>query len=268
MVAPPRRGGLWETAFLTSVFVPFGNLGIGQLGAASVAHRFESPIVVRAEIAPFGIAGPATTTSGQPTFGSGGGPVGPGQPPPVQSSPPTPGPSNGGAVTVLAAHLMAGLDTQFVEVCLGLGGATVNENGSLRPGGGAAQTGAVSIVEAARIGARDGLALNMESSAIAVNSKFDLGFFVMSLQIPVSMKAMLVARGGGGNVGFAYGDLGVRVLVHGDGGKGTVALTGFAGAAAILLNLCSSNPDPPFTTACNAATLGGPSLGGAVEWKQ
>jgi len=78
---------------------------------------------------------------------------------------------------------------------------------------------------------------------------------------------MLVVRGGGGPVGFAYGDLGVRVLAHGDGGKGTVALTGFAGGAAIMVDLCSSNSLPPFTSACNSSTLGGPSLGGGVEWK-
>jgi hypothetical protein len=262
-------------SFLTSLFVPFGNLGIGQLGSTSVAYRFEAPLVLRAELAPFGFAGPATTNT-NPSFLSGGGPApgppamavgGPGFPPATQTPPPTPGPGNGGIVSVFAAHLLFGLDTQFLEVGLGLGGATVNENGSFRQGGGSPQRGAVSIVEATRIGARDGLALNMESSAIAINSKFDLGYFVMSAQIPVSMKAMLVIRGGGGNVGFAYGDLGVRVLVRGDGGKHTLALTGFAGGARIGLNLCSSNPDPPFTTACNTANLVGPSLGGAVEWK-
>jgi hypothetical protein len=267
IVAPARQGGLWEMAFLTSVFVPFGNLGIGQLGSASVAYRFEAPLVLRAELAPFGFAGPATTNN-SPGFSSGGGPVGPGGFPPTQTPPQTPGPGNGGIVSVFAAHLLFGLDTQFLEVALGLGGATVNENGAFRQGGGAPQTGAVSIAQATRIGARDGLALNMESSAIALNSKFDLGYFVMSAQIPVSAKAMLVIRGGGGNVGFAYGDLGVRVLVHGNGGKHTLALTGFAGGAMIGLNLCSSNPDPPFTTACNTANLAGPSLGGAVEWKQ
>jgi hypothetical protein len=266
IVAPARRGGLWELSFLTSVFVPFGNLGIGQLGAASVAYRFEAPLVLRAELAPFGFAGPATTTNNPGLFSPGGGPGFPGQP--TQTPPSTPGPSNGGIVSVFAAHLLFGLDTQFLEVALGLGGATVNESGAFRQGGGAPQTGAVSIAQSTRIGARDGLALNMESSAIALNSKFDLGYFVMSAQIPVSAKAMLVIRGGGGNVGFAYGDLGVRVLVHGDGGKGTLALTGFAGGARIGLNLCSSNPDPPFTTACNSANLAGPSLGGAVEWKQ
>jgi hypothetical protein len=248
VVAPPRRGNIWELSLSTSAFVAFGSLGVGQLGSTYVAYRFEAPIVLKAEIAPFGVAGPSTITSCcaagfQQTTGS------------------------GGPVTVFAAHLVFGLDTQYVEVGLGVGGATVNNNNTFSSGGGAPATESVSIVESARIGARDGLAISVESSAIAVNHQFNLGFFTTSVQIPVSAKAMLIARGGGGNVGFGYGDLGVRVLVSGEGGKGTVALTGFAGVALIQENLCSSNPDPPFSNICNTASLIGPSLGGAVEWR-
>jgi hypothetical protein len=251
IVAPPRQGGLWELSFLTSAFVAFGSLGAGLLGSASVAYRFEAPLVLRAQITPFGVAGPSSTT--RTTFNA---------PPFGQTTT-----GSGGAVTVFATHLLFGLDTQYVEASLGFGGATVNENTAFRTGGGSPATGAASIVEAARIGARDGLALYLESSTIAVNQKFDLGYFVSTFQIPVTPKVMLVLRGGGGNVGFGYGDLGVRVVVRGDGGKGTLALTGFAGGALIQLNLCSSNPDPPFASACNSANLGGPSLGGGVEWK-
>jgi len=259
MIAPPRRGDLWELALATGAFVAFGTLGGGVLGSASVAYRFESPFVLRAAMTPFGIAGPSTTTSSSPPVplgGSGG-----------FSGPST---SKGGTITVFGAHLLLGLDTQFVEVGLGLGGATVNQtfgNGFGPSPRGTPDTGAVSVVEAARIGARDGLALNVESSAVAANSQFDLGYFVTSVQIPVSKTAMLVLRGGGGRVGFAYGDIGVRVLVRGEGGKGTVALTGFAGGAGIMVNLCSSNPDPPFATSCNSSNLSGPALGGAVEWR-
>ena len=249
VVAPPRRGGLWELSLTSSAFVAFGSLGVGVLGSASVAYRFEAPFVLRAEVAPFGIGGPSTTTS---CCGNTQTPGGFGQS------------TTSGAVSVFAAHVLVGLDTQFVEIALGVGGASVNENTN---SAGTAQTGSVTIVESARIGARDGLALNFESSAIAINNQFNLGYFVTSVQIPVSAKAMLIARGGGGNVGFGYGDLGVRVLVRGNGGKGTLALTGYAGVDLIQENLCSTNPDPHFSNACNTATLVGPSLGGGVEWR-
>jgi hypothetical protein len=229
-------------SFLTSAFATMGNLGVGQLGSASVAYRFEAPIVVRAEMAPFGIAGPTSFTSSS-------------------------GVETGGhSVTVFASHFVLGLDTELVEVGLGVGGASVNQNSTFGVGGVPA-TGAFSLAEEARLGARDGLAVSIETSAIAVNDKFQLGYFVGSLQIPFSRTIMLVVRGGGGNVGFAYGDLGIRVLVHGDGSKGTLALTGFAGGALIQENLCSTNPDSSFAFSCNSASLGGPSLGGGVEWK-
>jgi hypothetical protein len=252
IMAPPRQANLWELSLETSAFVAIGALGAGVLGSASVAYRFDAPFVVRAEVAPFGIAGP-TSASNETSFG----PVTSGQ---------TPQNNQGGrTITTAAAHLLAGIDTQFIEVAVGAGSATVNQNTGFFNG--VPDTSAFSIAESARIGARDGLSLTLESSVIAANKQFNLGYFVSSLQIPLSRTAMLVVRGGGGDVGFAYGDLGVRVLMRGDGGRGTVALTGFVGGASIMVDLCSSNTLPPFTEACNSSNLGGPSLGGALEWK-
>jgi hypothetical protein len=258
LMAPPRRAHLWEMSLETSAFIAIGSLGAGILGSASVAYRFDLPFVVRAEVAPFGIAGPSTnngiTSSSGPTPLPRGGSTGG-----TTSQP------QSGTVRTGAAHLLAGIDTEFIEVALGFGAASVNQN----TGGstGAPDTSALSIAESARIGARDGLALNMESSIIGANHQFNLGYFVSSIQIPLSRTTMLVIRGGGGPVGFAYGDIGVRALVRGDGGPGTVALTGFAGGASIMVDLCSTNTQSPFTESCNNSSLGGPSLGGAVEWK-
>jgi hypothetical protein len=83
---------------------------------------------------------------------------------------------------------------------------------------------------------------------------------------------MLVARGGGGNVGILFGDLGARVLVAGDGGKGTVALTGFFGGEGIDFQGCANTAGfagspTGFAETCPYASLGGPSIGGGVEWR-
>jgi hypothetical protein len=250
MVAPPRQGNVWEISLLGGAFVTLGTLAAGVLGSTSVVYRAAAPFVLRAELAPVGIAGPATNA-------------------PPNNSPASDGVTtvtHSRAVSVAAAQLLAGLDTQFIEVALGIGGATVNQNVGANQHG-QPDASALSIAEYARIGARDGLALNMESSAIAANGQFNLGYFTMGVQIPISRTSMLIARGGGGPVGFASGDLGIRVLVQGDGGRGTVALTGYVGGALIMVDLCSSNPNPPSTTVCNDSSLGGPSLGGGVEWR-
>jgi hypothetical protein len=256
IIAPPRQSGLWDLTFATAGFVTFGTPGVGVLGSTSLAYRFEGPFVVRAEVAPLGIAGPSNNNG--VTAMSGGGAV------PIGSTSSTSS-SSGGTVVTAAAHLLVGIDTQFIEVALGIGGATVNQN--LGSTSGQPDSAALSIAESARIGARDGLALSFESTTVAANRQFNLGYFVASAQIPLSRKMMLVVRGGGGPVGFAYGDVGVRGVIRGDGGKGTFAWTGFAGGASIMVDLCSTNPVPPSTSQCNDATLGGPSIGGGVEWK-
>ncbi len=257
VVAPPRLGDVWELSLLTSAFISIGSLGAGVLGSSSVVYRFSGPFVLRAEVAPYGFGGASTTSSG--TFSSGPGPI----TPIGGSGSSTHQPST---ISTAAGHFLAGIDTQLVEVAVGVGSATVNSNlgsSSNEP----PDTSGLSIAESARIGARDGLAINVESTAVAANGQFNLGLFTASVQIPLSRTAMLMVRGGGGPVGFGYGDVGVRVLVHGDGGKGTVALTGFAGGATIMLDLCSTNSVFPNTQQCNELTLAGPSLGGGFEWK-
>jgi hypothetical protein len=245
IVAPPRRGDLWEISLLASGFLALGQLGGGMLNAASVVYRFKLPLVVRAEFAPFGVGfGPLTTLNFSQNF--------------------TNASTHGGSVGVVAGHLLFGVDTQFVELTLGVGGATANQETGAP---GTAAAGGFTIVDEARFGARDGLALDLESITLAANGRFDLGAFSGVVQIPLSRNVLLLLRGGGGNIGYAFGDLGARVFVHGDGGKGTVALTGFAGGAFIGLNLCSINPDPPNASSCNTASLAGPSLGGGVEWR-
>jgi hypothetical protein len=242
LMAPLRRGGLWELSAMAGVYINLGPVAGGATGWASTVYRFEAPIVVRAELSPFGIGIGNSQTVNISAQGS--------------------NPSR--TLSVAAAHLLVGVDTRFIEVALGAGGATLGNQtfGST----GTPPTGGPSIVEEARVGARDGLALNVESVTVAANSQFQFGSFVASIQIPLTQKVMLVARGGGGNVGLLFGDLGARLVVQGDGGPGTVALTGFFGGAGIDVQSCSS-PLIDNGGTCVSTSLGGPSLSGGVEWR-
>jgi hypothetical protein len=242
LMAPPRRGGLWEISAMAGAYINLGPVAGGATGWASVVYRFAAPIVVLAELSPSGIGiGNAQTVNISAT-----------------------GSNPSRTFGVAAAHLLVGLDTQFIEVALGAGGATLG-NQSFSSNGTPA-SGGPSIVEEARFGARDGLALNAESVTVAANNQFQFGSFVASVQIPLTQKVMLTARGGGGNVGLLFGDLGARLVVQGDGGPGTVALTGFFGGAGIDSQSCSS-PLIENGGQCVSTSLGGPSLGGGVEWR-
>jgi hypothetical protein len=247
LMAPPRRGGLWELSAMAGAFINLGPVAGGATGWASVVYRFDAPIVVRAELAPFGVAiGNSQTVNMN-----------------------APGPNASGVMSVAAGHLLVGLDTQFIEVALGGGGATLSNevfNGTPASGG-------PSIVEEARFGARDGLALNVESVTVAANSQFQFGSFVASVQVPLTPKVMLVVRGGGGNVGLLFGDVGARLLVQGDGGPGSIALTGFFGGAGIDFDTCSPTPGVALSMQldvgdrCASTSVGGPTLGGGFEWR-
>ncbi len=242
LMAPARRGGLWELSAMAGAYINLGPVAGGATGWASVVYRFDAPIVVRAELAPFGLGIGSSQTVNISAQGS--------------------NPSR--TFSVAAAHLLVGLDTQFIEVALGAGGATL---GNQSFGSNAAPAaGGFSIVEEARFGARDGLALNAESVTVGANSQFQFGSFVASIQVPLTQKVMLMIRGGGGNVGLLFGDLGARLVVQGDGGPGTVALTGFFGGAGIDFQSCSS-PLIENGGQCVSTSLGGPSLGGGVEWR-
>ncbi len=250
LMAPPRRGGLWEVSAMAGAFVNFGPVAGGATAWASVVYRFDVPIVVRAELAPLGIAiGNSQTVNMN-----------------------APGPNASGVMSVAAGHLLVGLDTQYIEVALGGGGATFSKQAF--DSSAAPVTGGASIVEEGRIGARDGLAVNLESVAVAANNQFQFGSFVASIQVPLTSKLMLIARGGGGNVGLQFGDLGARMVVQGDGGPGTIALTGFVGGAGIVVyGACSASSVTPGITqfdgssSCTSTSLGGPSLGGGLEWR-
>jgi hypothetical protein len=179
---------------------------------ASATYRFEAPIVVRAELSPLGVG------------------VGNSQTVNINST------NSSNTVVVAAAHVLVGIDSPFIEVAVGGGGASL---GNAFSPTGASNTGRASIVEEGRFGARDGLALHVQSIqsiTVAANNQFQFGSFVMSVQVPLTPKVMLIARGGGGNVGDLFGDLGARVIVQGDGGPDTIALT-----TAIRLNRSPSN---------------------------
>jgi hypothetical protein len=257
LVAPPRRGGLWELSAMAGAFVNLGPLGGGGMGWASAVYRFEAPIVVRAELAPVGLGIGQMSTSTFSGFN--------------QNSN---GNSSTGVTVVAAGHLLVGFDTQFVEVAVGGGGASISNSYNYSSSGPLASGGA-SIVEEGRLGARDGLALNVESTTVAANARFQFGSFVASVQVPLTQSVMLIVRGGGGSVGPLFGDLGARYLVRGDGGPDTIALTGFFGGAGIDFQSCSATPvsmpslgGSSVGSSCQSISIGGPSVGGGVEWRR
>jgi hypothetical protein len=144
---------------------------------------------------------------------------------------------------------------------IGSGAQTVNETGFLlEPGSG------LTLAQIIRLGAEDGLNLSARTSIVLFHQQFDFGGMVAQAQIPVTRGYWLLLGGGGGNVGYGYGEIGLRVLMKGNGGAGSAFLTTTAGGAAVFRSdVCT---DSQFTFECSSgASFGGPMAGVGYEWR-
>jgi hypothetical protein len=227
--SPPRLGGLWEAGFMIRPFVAIDNFGGGVLVNASIGYRFEGDFHLKAALEPFAYAN---------------------------------GRDKPGTVP-FAAFVQASYDLPLFEAGFGVGAATVNDVDF----GTDAGTGTL-FVQSVRFGAIDGLELDLATHVVLFHSQFRFANFMGSGQAPVGRKSWLVLRGGGGLSGFGYGEFGVRMLLRGNGDRGSLFFTGTLGGAVVFVSrstVCSSGD---FAYDCGqTTTYAGPLLGAGAEWR-
>jgi hypothetical protein len=110
------------------------------------------------------------------------------------------------------------------------------------------------IDQVLRLGSLDGLSITWRSSIFSRPDRFVFGVGRGELAIPLTTHLGLFGGGGGGENGFAFGELGVRTNVGGAGAKGTLIISASLGYASIF--------DGP-----SAENVGGPSLSFGMEWR-
>lgn len=222
--APPRVSGLWELELFLRPFAALDELGGGALLSGSIGYRFKH-LHLQAVIDPLAYAA-------------------------VQTK---------GSVTAVNAALFTSYDSEYFEMGLGLGAQTVNASGFLlEPGSGLA------VAQLIRLGARDGLNLSARTSLALFHSQFQFGGMIVSGQIPVTRGYWLLLNGGGGNVGYGYGELGLRVLLAGNGLAGSKFLTVTAGGVTVFR---SGSCDEFFSQCTEDTAYGGPMAGVGGEWR-
>jgi hypothetical protein len=225
LIAPPRVTGIWNVELMARPFAAVGELGGGMLLSGTFARRFDGNLQLRAVVDPFALADVESRDS----------------------------------VTAFNLSLLASYDSQFFEMGAGFGGQSVNETLSVvKPGTG------WSVAQFLRLGAQDGLNLTVRSSVVLFHSEFEFGGMVASTQIPITRGYWLLFGGGGGNVGYGYGELGLRVLLSGNGQAGSRFLTVSAGGAGVFRSAICEAFFP-----CEEAALsyGGPMAGIGSEWR-
>lgn len=232
LIAPPRVAGVWQAEAMLRPFAAIGELGGGALISATLTRRFAGSLVLRAGLDPLALAD-------------------------VQGR---------DSVAAVNAAVTASYDSLYFEMGLGLGAQTVNATDFfVLPGSG------ISVAQLVRFGTLDGLNLSARTNVVLFHSEFEFGGMVANLQIPVSRGYWLLFGGGGGNVGYGYGEFGVRVLLDGDGHAGTKFLTVTAGGASVFRG---ANCGEAVTTPTSDSFLceeernyGGPMAGIGTEWR-
>lgn len=221
--APNRVTGLWDLQLAARPFAALGELGGGALLSGSLGYHL-GHLHLQALLDPLAVGD-------------------------VQDK---------DAITAVSGAAIASYDSQYFEMGLGFGAQTVNEAGFFTdPGSG------LTALQIIRLGAQDGLNISARTNIVLFHSEFQFGGMVGSGQIPVTRGYWLLLNGGGGNIGYGFGELGLRVLLAGNGLAGSKFLTVTAGGAAVF----TSGTCPEFSFCSGSSTYGGPMAGVGGEWR-
>lgn len=239
-MAPTREIDVFELSLGGAMFLTVGDLGVGGLGRSSLVRRFEAPIALHLDAAPF-------------AFGTG----------------------KKGSAAVIAGTALVAIDTAFFEIGLGVGAAAIpgrvrydSQTTTSLPTQEVTGRSTVVVPSLVRIGARDGLSFSVRTNVIVRDSLFAFGSIDVLGQIPIADRWALLLHGAGGDMGTADGDVTMRYRLTETRGSGAAFVTGGAGYAYVkgtprcdLIVLGSSY------TQCFSAEFHGPALTLAGEWR-
>ncbi|MBI5510855.1 MAG: hypothetical protein HY903_19010 [Deltaproteobacteria bacterium] len=253
---PPRAAGVWSATFSLRPFFALGAAGVGTVSDARVSYRMDAPVHLQAILEPLGV-----------------------------------GLVDVGNIFATAGNVVLSYDTRVFEVGLGAGWSAVNNEldaGVADSRAAAEGVGAItgkfdnvnygtSIAQVARLGAEDGIHLQARNTFIYYHKELHYGGTVGRLQVPVGGSSWVLAQGGGGASGFAYGELGLRLLLMGNGLADSLFATASLGGAGLFADIpapkskCESyNADHYWgrgDKCFKSVSYGGPMVGVAVEWR-
>jgi hypothetical protein len=144
------------------------------------------------------------------------------------------------------------------EIGLGIGGQTVNDPAfDLEPGSGS------TLAQRLRIGAVDGGMIEVFTYIMLFHQKFDFSDINVHGQLPVGDRSWLVLNAGGGTLGMGFGEIGLRVLMNGNGDVGSFFLTATIGGIHLFRSrFCTGDG---FN--CSTTDYTGPLAGVGGDWR-
>jgi hypothetical protein len=252
---PPRVGDIWEIGFMARPFLSLGTLGVGMVSEVSAGRRFDDPpMAVQIFFDPLGV-----------------------------------GLAEEGNIVAWSGNLVVSYDTKAFQVGLGAGWSAVNdevdrgfdETAAGAEGGIDVEFDRVrsglSIAQFARLGARDGFNFTALNTFILHEEEFFYGGTRGAFQVPLGTggtHTWLTVQGGGGRVGYAFGEVGLRVLLAGNGDRGSVFVTPSLGGAYLRgeeetdCEVYDYQTDSMVPGTCvETIEYGGPMVGFGMEWR-
>jgi len=142
---------------------------------------------------------------------------------------------------------MLGLDHRYFGITAGVGvmHARFSDFGTTRRIDGPGATMTFEI----RLGARDGFHFQVSNSILFASGESLYAQTTAEWQIPLTAGKWLLFRGGGGGpIGYGAGSVGLRILVAGDGGSGSVFVTPLVGGGGVFDALAFDRSAAGFTT--------------------
>lgn len=226
-VAPPRAQGLWELRGILRPLLSLGELGGGVLGEFEAGYRMRD-FHVGARVSPLGVARAASDT-----------------------------------VSTWGGYAYGAYDSWLFSAGLGIGAQSVN-NTSDDPSD---PTSGLSLVQLLRLGAVDGLHLASRIHAVVFRGETEFSSLEAQGQIPVASGTWLILRGGGGTPGHGFGEIALRNLLVGSGGRGSTFLEVSVGGAGIFEKYCASPSAVDLFPLCSTNVVAGPLVGIGAEWR-
>jgi len=149
-----------------------------------------------------------------------------------------------GSVTgALEAYVAPSISMRLAEIGFGIGvGSAVEYQGTTTEYG-------LLFSPILRIGAEDGLNLRARTSAVLSSGIASFGSFRAEGQIPLTYGLWLLLAGGGGQRSYAFGDIGLRLLMSGTGSRHSwfaKMLIGGAGATSLEGSVRTNEAGPTF----------------------
>lgn len=200
-MAPPRVGGTGSMSLMIRPIIPLNVIGLGIAGDVSFKYTFESPLMLEVRGDPVG-------------FGVGNQP----------------------AVGTLAGDISLTYDSKLFRVGLGVGASGIGSPRRAYGFDAPIQKSGFTVVQIARLGARDGLQFTAYNSLITFDEAFRWSDLKATGQVPLDRileNTWLIGRAAHQRAGQAYGELGLRVMTSGNGHAGTTYLQATLGGGGI-----------------------------------